>query len=426
MLSVHQHWDPLQVCVVGRSYPPEFYSFIQNPKARSVMERIAIETEEDYQKIINLLKSFNVEVLRTDISDNIDDHYWAGSYSPPPMCPRDHTAMIGETFFMPGSDYGMDVLWGALTNYYITDNSPDTHFFSSITDIKDLKNLTVKQKEEFCKIFQKKLMQMPEHMRLSVLETFKGILASVNHNPFATFPNNKKFNTFSTMEKYIKDQGNRIVYDKFVNSACMTVLGKDLYYGSTVPDNKFSYENLKKIYSELKTEYFPDYRMHLVKADTHGDATYTPVKPGLIISLFDVQNYAKSFPDWEVVYLPRQGEFDLKVQSFLELKHKNRGKWWVPGEELNDDFTDFVETWLKDWVIYVEETVFDVNMLIIDPTNVIVTGYNKTVFDAFERHGITPHIINFRHRYFWDGGIHCITSDLSRSGTRQDYFPERN
>ena len=42
--SVHQHWDPLRVCAVGRSYPPEFYSFITNSRARNVMERIAIET----------------------------------------------------------------------------------------------------------------------------------------------------------------------------------------------------------------------------------------------------------------------------------------------------------------------------------------------------------------------------------------------
>ena len=71
MFNVYQHWDPLEVCAVGRTYPPEFYSFIENPKVRSVMERIAIETEEDYQKLIKLLESFNVTVIRNDISDNI-------------------------------------------------------------------------------------------------------------------------------------------------------------------------------------------------------------------------------------------------------------------------------------------------------------------------------------------------------------------
>ena len=36
-----------------------------------------------------------------------------------------------------------------------------------------------------------------------------------------------------------------------------------------------------------------------------------------------------------------------------------------------------------------------------------------------------PHILNLRHRYFWDGGIHCSTLDLDREGTIQDYFPSR-
>ena len=97
----------------------------------------------------------------------------------------------------------------------------------------------------------------------------------------------------------------------------------------------------------------------------------------------------------------------------------------MPGQELNNDFTNYVEKWMKHWVGYVEETVFDVNMLVIDKKNVLCNGYNKEVFDAFGRHGITPHVVNMRHRYFWDGGIHCLTSDLHREGAREDYFPER-
>ena len=69
MVSVQHCFDPLKVCIVGRSYPPEFYSTIGNPKVRSAMERVAIETEEDYQKLITKLEEFGVEVLRLDISD---------------------------------------------------------------------------------------------------------------------------------------------------------------------------------------------------------------------------------------------------------------------------------------------------------------------------------------------------------------------
>ena len=71
MYNVHQHWDPLKVCVVGRSYPAEFYRFIQNTRVRDVMERIAEETEEDYCSLIKLLNSLGVECFRIGVEDNI-------------------------------------------------------------------------------------------------------------------------------------------------------------------------------------------------------------------------------------------------------------------------------------------------------------------------------------------------------------------
>ena len=168
---------------------------------------------------------------------------------------------------------------------------------------------------------------------------------------------------------------------------------------------------------------FPSTRNHIINTGGHSDGTYCPVCPGLIISLRDVPTYANTFPDWEVLYLPNQSWGALP--EFQVLKTKNQGKWWIPGFEQDQDVVDTIETWLGHWVGYVEETVFDVNMLIVDPNNVIVFGYNKQVFDTLERYSITPHIVPFRHRYFWDGGIHCVTSDLHREGTMQDYFKQR-
>ena len=107
MISVHQHWDPLKVCVVGRCYPPEYFNYIQNIKTRDVFHRIAEETEEDFQKLTSLLQKFNVKVIRTDISDNPEDHKRPhGGMMSPPMAPRDYTAMVGSKFFMPGENFG--------------------------------------------------------------------------------------------------------------------------------------------------------------------------------------------------------------------------------------------------------------------------------------------------------------------------------
>ena len=71
--SVHQHWDPLKAMAVGTSYPPEFYDYIKNEQVRKVFYKIAEETEEDYQKLTNLLQSLGVDVFRMPI-DYLMEH----------------------------------------------------------------------------------------------------------------------------------------------------------------------------------------------------------------------------------------------------------------------------------------------------------------------------------------------------------------
>jgi hypothetical protein len=224
---------------------------------------------------------------------------------------------------------------------------------------------------------------------------------------------------YNDIFSHIKNQGNKVVnlFYTLLNGAMVTRIGKDLYFGTEQYGQGIA--EIKK-YAESE---FTTTRNHIVDTGGHSDGTYCPVCPGLIISLMDVPTYADTFPGWEVVYLPNQSW--EQVSSFMTLKEKNKGRWWIPGFEHDHAVTDTVETWLSHWTGYVEETVFDVNMLIIDPKNVIVFNYNKTVFDALDRYGITPHVVPFRHRYFWDGGIHCVTSDLHRDGVMQDYFLNR-
>jgi hypothetical protein len=374
--SVYQHWDPLKVCVVGRSYPPEFYSWITVPHVRKLFEKIAIETEEDYQAIIKKLQEFGVEVLRPNLPTTT---FANGKYLMPPMTPRDYTAMVGEKFY-----HGWTSNFNK--NHYdvIKDPQwPDCHTWTEFN-------------------------QLPTWIRDECINTHKyGIEKFQVH----------RSSEYDDIFNHIIKQGNTITISPEIKSAMVARIGKDLYFGTDAYDQDIA--NSKE---KMSLE-FPNNRVHVVNTGGHSDGTYCPVAPGLIISLRDVPTYADTFPDWEVVYLPGQS-WD-SVRPFLDLKRQNKGKWWIPGFEQDQDVVSVVETWLEHWTGYVEETVFDVNMLIIDPKNVLVFNYNKKVFDALERYGITPHIVSFRHRYFWDGGIHCITSDLHRDGTMQDYFPER-
>jgi hypothetical protein len=226
-------------------------------------------------------------------------------------------------------------------------------------------------------------------------------------------------NNYSKIFKQIADRGNVIKHhvSKSINGAMVSRIGRDLYFGTAVENTNF------KEYQELIDHEFINTRNHIVDTNGHSDGTYCPVTPGLIVSLQDIPTYEKSFPGWEVIYLPNQSWH--AVRPFLDLKKTNQGRWWIPGFEYDSDVVNTVEQWMGHWTGYVEETVFDVNMLIIDPKNVAVFNYNKAVFDALDRYGITPHVVPFRHRYFWDGGIHCVTSDIHREGVVQDFFPDR-
>ena len=372
--SVHQHWDPLKVCAVGQSYPAHFYNFIKSQKARSVMQRIAEETEEDYQKLINLLNKFGVEIVRTKLVDDPDYYFRNGKYISPPMCPRDYTAMIGDKFFSKSDKY--TTIWNNLRDESWPEHMPD------------------------------RWEQIPESIRDELVNQF-------GHSEKDLYQNR-----FEDIHNLVKQQGNEIIYDTRINSAEHVRVGKDLYHGTgererVKPETQSKYDQL-----------FPEYRNWIVDTQGHCDGFFCAVKPGLIVSLYDKPDYNVEFPGWEVVHLPNESW--TKMGKFLGLKLKNGGKWWVPGEENNDEFTHYVTEWIDHWMGYAEETVFDVNMLVIDQENVICNSNNPKVMEAFERHGITPHILNFRHRYFWDGGLHCITSDLDREGQRQDYFPERS
>ena len=376
--SVYQHWDPLKVCVVGQSYPPEFYSWIKISHVRKLFERIAIETEEDYQNIIKKLESFGVSVLRPEVPVN---SFINGKYQPPPMTPRDYTVMVGDTFY---------------ENYSF-------NFQKAYKDVMD--------------------SSWPECNSIEEFATLPAWIQEECNNTHRFSEYQQFLDSYNGIFKHIQQQGNKFKSNRYhdtsiLNGAMISRIGQDLYFGTSY------YDQDSTELARLVTEEFPNTRNHIVNTGGHSDATYCPVCPGLIISLKDVPTYQNTFPGWEVVYLPDQSW--SAIGPFLSLKQKNKGKWWIPGFEQDQAVIDCVESWLGHWTGYVEETVFDVNMLIIDPKNVMVFNYNKQVFDALDRYGITPHIVPFRHRYFWDGGIHCVTSDLHREGGMRDYFPERN
>ena len=76
--------------------------------------------------------------------------------------------------------------------------------------------------------------------------------------------------------------------------------------------------------------------------------------------------------------------------------------------------TDFVDDYLKKWIGYMEETIFEMNMLSINENTVLSLNYSKEIHDQLKSVGIEPIYTKFRHRYFWDGGLNCLTLDTRK------------
>ena len=183
-----------------------------------------------------------------------------------------------------------------------------------------------------------------------------------------------------------------------------------LYWGTNQPEWRDS-ATVQRYRDRWSSE---GWRVDIMANEGHGDCTWCIPRPGCIVTLHDISQdyYEQEFPGWDILYLEDK-YWDL-MSPFRRVKAQNGGKWWVPGQEDHIQFGEFVETYLREWVGFVEETVFEVNMLSISESCVLVNNHHPQVFEFLESHGVEPIITPFRHRWFWDGGVHCVTQDIRR------------
>ena len=397
--NVWNKWGKLKAVMLGQCYHPDFFRDIKQTKIKDALMKIAEETQEDLENYAKILKDFGCDVIRPnlDINDSIMNHInfdgkIKGKQGVPrsPLQPRDGQLVIGNEMFY--------TLYGEHPSIKNTLDSYKKSDRSLIID-DPIKHHPLLDRNTF--------------------DNIKGV-------DWLSYDDYLKENYFDIVPTFVRDElrGLKYIYD--ICAASMTVIGRDLYvdasqHGNITQKDPRIIEVVKK---HLEQELGQDqYRINMLSHGGHSDGCFHALKPGALLSLHKIQKYNDTFPGWDVCYLPDQS-WDL-ISDFLLLKEKVAGKWWVPGEEGNDELTYFVETWLQDWVGYVEETVFDVNVLMLDERHVCVTNYNETSFKFFKKHNIEPIIVPWRHRFFWDGGLHCITLDLIREGTQEDYFPDR-
>jgi glycine amidinotransferase len=166
--------------------------------------------------------------------------------------------------------------------------------------------------------------------------------------------------------------------------------GKDLFvqHGFTT--------NLKAI--DWLQRHFPDHRVHALNFPgdpypIHIDATFTPLRPGLILNnpkrlLPKEQRKIFEINDWEIVESAQ------------------------PAHDTPPPLC-YSSVWLS------------MNVLVLDTNTVCVEASEKNMIKQIEGFGMEIIPVPFRDAYPFGGGLHCSTADVYREGDCEDYFPKQ-
>jgi glycine amidinotransferase len=153
--------------------------------------------------------------------------------------------------------------------------------------------------------------------------------------------------------------------------------------------------NLKGI--DWLRRHFPNHRVHAVNFPgdpypIHIDATFTPLRPGLIINnperrLPDEQRRFFEKNDWEIIDAARPAHNSPPPLCYSSV-------------------------WLS------------MNVLVLDPKTICVEASEVNQMEQFDQLGFEVIPVPFRDAYAFGGALHCATADVYREGTCEDYFPK--
>lgn len=392
MVNSWDEFQPLQELVLGSFYDRSFFEDIRNPRIRDVLVQIADETQEDLENFKDKMKSHGVSVVqytpeelgyKESILDYVDIYgrlslqgkgihsypLKANMLPAPPLEPRDNIITMGDKIFVSDPTYASKKIAAALKKTYGEEAVDDSLFSDQVK-------------------FRRGYRALVNRLRMTM--------------------------DISEIESLPKDKLDELSKSNLLTGFCSPNLTR---IGSKC---LVDIDQTRDAIPFLRENY-PKFNYQEINLGGHNDSIFGVLKPGLVIaSKFLVECKQENiFEKWKVIYFD-DPVWD-RVAKFRSLRKKNLGKWWVPDQEDNDDFTYFVEYFLENLTGQVDETVFDVNVLVIDDKHVVVNSASKELFKVLKENGMEPIHCPIRHRFFFDGGWHCLTLDTIRKGEQVDY-----
>lgn len=213
------------------------------------------------------------------------------------------------------------------------------------------------------------------------------------------------------IDEYLLDQRCSLQYasQPCINGANVVRVGRHIIIDRDVFDYEYNNE-------------WPDYKVTVVSNGGHLDGCFAILRPGLILANHYYDDYAKTFPNWQIIRLDDPIFGAAPARGYQQPYPVYNGKFWDTTVGSNQSFNQHIIQHALDWVGCYTETYFELNCLVIDPQNVIMLADNPVLAETLLKHDITVHWAPFRARSFWDGAMHCLTVDINRRSKIKDYF----
>ncbi len=167
-------------------------------------------------------------------------------------------------------------------------------------------------------------------------------------------------------------------------------IGKDFFCQHGLTTNRRGMEWLQR--------HFPEHRVHSVNFPgdpypIHIDATFVPLRPGLIIN-----NPKRKLPE------EQRKIFEINGWEILDA---------APPAHSTPPPLCYSSVWLS------------MNSLVIDPKTVCVEASEVHQMEQMDKLGMEVIPVPFRDAYPFGGGLHCATADIRREGSCEDLFPKQ-
>jgi hypothetical protein len=99
LVSSHTSWQPLEEVIVGRTYSPDYFDFIQDATVRNQLQHILSETEEDLDNLQRVIEQYGACVRRPTLPNKQTfqtNQINECGVAVPPLTPRDWQITLGE------------------------------------------------------------------------------------------------------------------------------------------------------------------------------------------------------------------------------------------------------------------------------------------------------------------------------------------